>query len=199
MPTSTKYAGTGTSENVGLGTVAWTSPGSITASDNVDASIALTTTDFLSEYLFATNFNFGIPGLASIDGFMVTFERYCDSTRSINDSKIYLVLDGNIDGVWKNGDYWNATSSFDTFGSPTDKWGLLGLTADEVNASNFGVALECQFGDVYATTVYGNVDSVEMTVYYTLYGIRYATTNMANLYYGTTQIKKIYHGTTEIL
>ena len=198
MPSIAKYPGTGTSENVGLGTIAWTSPGSITASDNVDASIALTTTNFLSEYLFATNFNFGIPGLASIDGFIVTYERFCDTIRSVQDSKMYLVLDGNLDGVWKNGAYWNVTSSFDTFGSPTDKWGLAGLTPDEVNASNFGVALECQFGDVYATTVFGNVDSVEMIVYYTLYGIKYATTSITNVYYGTTEIQKIYHESTQI-
>ena len=134
-----------------------------------------------------------------MDGFIVTYERFCDTTRSIQDSKIYLVLDGNLDGVSKNGAYWNVTSSFDTFGSPTDKWGLVGLTPDEVNASNFGVALECQFGDVYATTVFGNVDSVEMTVYYTLYGIKYATTSMSNVYYGTTEIQKIYHGSTQII
>jgi hypothetical protein len=58
--------------NTSIGANAWTNPGGIVASDNSYASISVYGN---TNYLFASNFGFAIPGPANVDGIKVEIEK----------------------------------------------------------------------------------------------------------------------------
>ena len=172
MASISYYAGTGASAsnpNVSGGGVAWVNPGNILTSNNVYATISLNgTTTPESQYLKATNFGFNIPAGSTINGVSCTFERNTGYTNGTQDTEVYLLKSGVISGTNRSaGAYWPTSEELKTFGSPTDLWGTT-LSVSDINNTNFGVVLACQYGDVYGgSTVIGSVDSVQITVYYT--------------------------------
>jgi hypothetical protein len=191
MSSIQQNAGTGqsiTNPNVFGGGISWTNPGNIVSNNTLYAEIYFYPSE-ASQYLWATNFGFSIPTYSTIDGIICSYERYTDTTNGIQDTGIYLIKNGTLTGNNKSASaYWTTFSgSTVNFGSPADMWGAT-LTPSDINSSNFGVALSCQYGDVYGGgTVNGGVDVVSITVYY--------TENIFS-YFGNTQIKKVYYGST---
>ncbi|MGB0522678.1 MAG: T9SS type A sorting domain-containing protein [Flammeovirgaceae bacterium] len=74
----TESAGAGSSTTPG--SVAWSNPGNITASDNSYASATNGTT----ETIVANNFGFNIPSSTTIDGIEVNIERYARASNNIS-------------------------------------------------------------------------------------------------------------------
>jgi hypothetical protein len=99
-------------------------------------------------YFVVTGLSSTVPSGATINGITVKFERFGDQGinefLTVADSAIYLTKDGtNTVGNNKStGASW-ATSDNNTttdFGGASDLWGTT-LTAEEVNASTFGVMI----------------------------------------------------------
>jgi hypothetical protein len=148
-----------------VGTVAWVTPGNITADDAAYATATLTSGT--SHYLKGTNPAFTIPAGATIDGIVVEWKRkiVTGDTGAVNDSSVKLVLGGTIQGTDKSaGAAWSATEGWVSFGSSSDKWGLTPTVA-QVNASDFGAVLSC-VGNA-SNNWKPNVNACRITVYYT--------------------------------
>ena len=194
-------AGSGASGTIGGFTgVAWTSPGNITASDDSYASVDLTLTNTTSQALQATNFGFGIPPHATIDGILCTFERKASAESVIRDNHVYLIYSNNLLGDNKVSApaYWLTTEGDVTFGSPSDQWGAT-LTPSIVNDSSFGVLIDAQYYSAYAGTETAYVDRIYITVYYTVdFLCGWGSGSISKIYYGSTQVSKVYYGTTRV-
>jgi hypothetical protein len=144
------------------GTVAWTNPQNATNSDNVYASVALK--NQTSHYLKATGFGFNIPSGSTINGIVVEVERYATNA-NITDNSVVIVKNGNLGTTNRAGGAWSTTEGYVTYGSSTDLWGTT-WTAEDINASNFGVAISAK--DTTANKTYtAYVDHIRITVYYT--------------------------------
>jgi hypothetical protein len=147
----------------GVGTIAWTGPGGITAIGGGIASANLST-GASTNYLRGTNFGFAIPATSVINGIQLTIMRRASSTSNgVSDSAVRLLKAGvptatslAVAGVWPTS---NATQSY---GGATNLWGTT-WTAADINATNFGAVL--------SATAAGNrtasVDYFQITVYYT--------------------------------
>jgi hypothetical protein len=165
MANTTKSAGTGANGSGG-GSVTWTDPGNITASDNSYAVIQ-GPDGFSSKDLDCTNFGFNLPAGATINGITVSIERY--GSGQVIDTSIKLLngdgAGGESEQDKSTGATWGA-EGITTFGSPTDSWGE-SWTASEVNSSNFGVRIQCEgvTGDYAVDQAY--IDHVQITVYFT--------------------------------
>jgi hypothetical protein len=151
----------------GAGT-AWTNTGRI-VSDNNSYSTSNLAANASSEYLYGTNFNFTIPGTATITGIIVTIGRYSNgaSGTSIRDTNVRLIKANTIDPNANRADLvtdWPFTEVAQTYGSATDMWGTT-WTPAQINSTQFGVALSAQAG---GTARVANVDYMRITVCYTL-------------------------------
>ena len=177
MANTTKSAGQGADGP--SGSVSWTDPNNISASDNSYA-VALGLDGTTSKDLDCTNFGFNLPAGATINGITASIERY--GSGQVADLSIKLL---NGDGAGgesaqdkSTGTIWGA-EGVTTFGSPTDTWGE-SWTASEVNSSNFGVRIQCEgiTGDYDADTAY--IDHVQITVYFS-----------SNIKAGNLEVKEI--------
>ena len=119
-----------------------------------------------SNYLQISGYNFSIPTGATINGYVVEIKRYDGDNgsgyQSYDSSVRLLYMSSAIGGDKASSSVWPTTPAYATYGSSSDTWGA-SLTANQVDASEFGVAL----------AVKGNparVDHVRMTVYYTPLG-----------------------------
>lgn len=176
---------------------AWTTPNLITASDNSYASCSIPSLGETAE-LRATGFNFSIPIASTIDGVVVSIERKASAGSSIRDYQVSLLSGGVSAGgtVYNDLAYWGTTDVTQSYGSPGDLWAL-SLTPAFINSAGFGAYLIVQSESYSSITAY--VDHIQITVYYTLSGLEYGTTNVGDIYYGTTKIQKVYYGTTEVI
>ncbi len=148
----------------GVGTLTWTTPNNILASDNADASI--TSMNGTSHWLQATGFGFAIPAGSTINGIVVGIERAGSSYR-VQDSTLKLLKAGTVVGDSKaaTGTNWPAADAYASYGGAADLWGTAWSVA-EINAANFGVALSAVIsaGKQNASAY---VDHMRITVYYT--------------------------------
>jgi hypothetical protein len=157
--------------NTTVGTVAWTTPGNVSASDNVNATASSLANNTITNYLVATGFNFAVPGGATISGITVTIERRDggkSSTVSIRDNSVKLVKAGVIAGTDKadTATDWPAADGTKTYGSATDLWGSTWTPAD-ISASNFGVAISAKSIRSSGTkTDDALIDNIKITVNY---------------------------------
>lgn len=150
-------AGTGTSVVRSTAT-AWTNPGNITANDNSTASCASNSVG--SAYLRASNFNFGIPTNSLIQGFTVKVEM-AESSTGTETVRVQIVGPaGTAIGTAKTFVASGTTLTLYTTGSSTDLWGTTGLTAADVNDTDFGVYVW------YTTTHSTTVDYISIDVNY---------------------------------
>jgi alpha-tubulin suppressor-like RCC1 family protein len=152
----------------GGGTVAWTSPTNVYASDNSRASVSLGK-GVISQYLQATGFGFTIPTTATINGIQVDIERYANNTL-IRDNSLKLIKNGNISGdeTADTATGWPSSDTYKSYGGNTDLWGLT-WTPTDINSSNFGVALDIKNNKTGSGATYiGYVDHIRITVYYTV-------------------------------
>lgn len=140
---------------------AWSSPGNITADDAFVAQCTIPAGDE-SDYLLAQSFGFAIPSGATVDGIEVLVKRYgmgtCEDflVRLLDDTGAQVGDNQAVIGVAWPGMMGNAG-----YGGPLDDWST-GLTWDQVNDSQFGVAIQATSA-AGATALVGYV---EITVYY---------------------------------
>jgi len=151
--------------NVSLGLSPWLNPNNITLQDGNAASCTFSGTSG-SDSLQATQFGFNIPPGATVTGIYVQANvRSTSSGGDIADGSVKLIKAGVVSGTdHANGDPWLTPFAFENYGGPADLWGLA-LTPANVNASNFGVAIEASSGTLSGTAF---VEFVQMTVFYTV-------------------------------
>lgn len=145
-----------------VGTLTWSYPTSIYASDNTRASTPRNSTG-TTHYLKATAFGFAIPAGATIDGISVEIECWSANAGDV-DSEVRLVkADGSIGGTNKaTGGSFPSTEAYRSYGGSTDLWGE-SWDADKINDDDFGVVLSASVasgGRVF-------VDHIRISVYYT--------------------------------
>lgn len=141
----------------------WLTPANVGADDGAYAQITDDNFDNLvfSYRLDATDFGFDIPNGATIDGIVIEFER---SNTKTDDALVQLITWGTPSGNNNSvGATWLVNDTIATFGSSTDKWGLT-WTVDDINASNFGVAVAC-VGN--ANNADPQIDFLRIIVHYT--------------------------------
>jgi hypothetical protein len=169
-------AGTG-ADDATVGTVAWTTPGNITTSNNSYAVNGSTGTGTVTaHYLKATNFGFAIPAGVTVVGIKVEVEQHIDGTDpggcdSATFSNVKYVQGGVIAGNSQAGGvtFSVVVDAYKSFGGQNNTWGLT-ITAANVNDATSGVVMSalmltnvvCGGG---AVDVY--VDHIRMTAYYT--------------------------------
>jgi hypothetical protein len=153
----------------GIGTVAWSNAANAEASDDAWASASLGS-GVVSNYLEATGFGFAIPAGSTITGVTVSVERSASGTSDIRDQSLRLLKASALAGTdradtlssWPHG-----TDASASYGSSSDLWGTT-LTASDVNASGFGVALSAKNNAGSAN--FARVDQITITVSYTTGG-----------------------------
>jgi len=116
-----------------------------------------------------------IPTGSTIDGVEMRFKRLAQEPgtpigMTMQDFSIMMLIGGTAgesgDEKAVGGD-WPASLTWSSwYGGPTDKWGNT-LTRATVIAANFGVAICCTNVNADVGEIDGQVDSVEMLVYYT--------------------------------
>lgn len=159
-PTS---AGTG-ADDAAVGTLTWTNPGNITASDDTRATLT-GNGGAISHYLKGTNFGFSVPAGATINGILVEWETSKSGMGNCNDSTVKIVkADGSI-GTTNKGSATNlgTTDAFVSYGGAADVWGETWASTD-INDSDFGSVISITFPVVACQA---QVDSVRITVTYT--------------------------------
>lgn len=139
----------------------WTRPENARASDDLFASANLATGN-QTQTLRATGFGFTIPDGAVISGVVVQVEH---SERlpgaTIQNEQVKLVVGSVIQGENRAGGVLTTEDEVQTYGSPTDTWGL-SLTPANVNSPDFGVALA--YLALLDDTI--RVDHIQITVHY---------------------------------
>ena len=184
----TFYAGSGANDN-SAGATAWTSTGSISANDSTYATATNVAANSTSQYLNASNFGFSIPAGASVTGITVVVDRMGSSTSGgIRDQTVQLLKGGARIGNNKaDTTIWPTTSggTTATYGTASDLWGA-GWTADDINASNFGVSLRVSNTSTFSTRT-ASVDYIQVTVSYTA-AVTNVSSTLANGSYTTGQV-----------
>jgi len=145
----------------------WTNPGNVAADDGTNATITsglfdLSVTSFRLE---CTDFDFAIPGGATILGIEVTIERQASAGQH-RDTQVQLIKGGSTSGDNKadTATNWPSSMTAKTYGGPTDLWGLSWSPSD-INATNFGVA---EYGTNFTNNVQIAMDYISITVYYSV-------------------------------
>lgn len=150
----------------------WINPTRVVSSNNSHATCAIATLDpegDSSDNLDVTDFDFAIPTGATIDGIVVEMERSkSPAGGGVDDLLIQIIKGGTAQGDDKAAFTWpNAASeAYATYGSSSDKWGVT-WTADDINATDFGVRVRCISTTYDSVSVTAAVDHVRITVYYT--------------------------------
>ena len=157
-------AGTGTNVD-GPGTIDWTDPGNITTVGAPYATAVLTARA-ASEYLQGTDYGFGIPASATIDGITVSIRRMDSPGNGARDVELYLLKAGAIVGSSRaRSANWPTSMAVATYGGPADLWGTTWTPAD-INDAGFGVSLSA-YNKHPTNAATATVDYMQITVTYT--------------------------------
>lgn len=161
-------------DDSGVGTLAWTNPDRVVASDDSKAN-ASSTANITTHYLKATNFGFSIPTGATIDGVTVEIERMTTNNtaaRNTIDNIVKLVKGGTISGTDKADTVtkWPIADAYGSYGGAADLWGL-SLSYSDVNATDFGVAISANTTSDGAT-INARIDHIRITINYTVASTR---------------------------
>ncbi|HEX2607404.1 MAG TPA: T9SS type A sorting domain-containing protein [Flavisolibacter sp.] len=117
-----------------------------------------------SAVLSLTGFNFNIPAGSIISGVSVSVERRAGTANKTADQQVQLIVNGTATGTDKaSAAFWPTTDAAVTYGAPNDKWGIATISAADVNAANFGVAIQAQSGPSGGAAF---IDAVSVTVFY---------------------------------
>lgn len=124
-----------------------------------------------SYQVLMTNFGFSIPSGATINGITASIERKKSGNAASNlkDSFVRIIKGGTISGTdKKSASNWPTTDTVATYGGSSDLWGL-SWTYTDINDANFGIAfaVSCT-GSKWTATA--NVDSITLTIEYTVGG-----------------------------
>jgi hypothetical protein len=152
-----------------IGTVAWSNPGSITASDDSRATADLPAVA-TTHYLVATDFGFNIPLTATVTGIQVEWEKSLNSgAGALADSAVRIVKGGIVGSNDRSdGSTWPSTDTYVAYGTTNDLWGTTWTPAD-INASTFGAAIAA-VETIPLRSASAGIDYVRLTVSYTLPG-----------------------------
>jgi hypothetical protein len=140
----------------------WIDPGNAYASDNSYASMSGT-----SKSRDWSEFDFGIPSGATIDGVQVEVEKRASNTASNSTLAVELSWNGGLTytSAGKSVSFSNGADDVATFGGAADTWGRIWIPAETSNA-NFRVRLRGSVpGDSGSNHIY--VDHIQVTVHYT--------------------------------
>lgn len=170
--------------NTNRGGVNWLDQNTGTPTGNLPASAPLAgaPTPF-SNFWFTSNLGFSVPAGATINGIIVSVNRCSvddgSGTGLINDDTVYLLKALTQEGTNQStGLQWpdSLTPGPQTqnFGGTTSTWGGAFTDAD-INASGFGFQISVTGGNAAAI-----INSVSVTVYYTVVALGYAWANPAN-------------------
>ncbi|MCB8963405.1 MAG: HYR domain-containing protein, partial [Bacteroidales bacterium] len=130
----------------GIGTSAWSNPNQAISNNNSFATVSLSASGVTtSNYLRVTDYDFSIPGNATITGITVTIGRRESSTSSgadVQDVQVRLLRNGVLAGDNKANTTqdWPTSETPANYGSSSDLWGTT-WTAADINNNNFGVSL----------------------------------------------------------
>lgn len=154
---------TGT-DDASLGTAAWTSPASISASDDADASVALAI-GATSHYLKAVNFGVTLPSNAIVHGILIEAEAARSSEGgTVTPISCRIVKGGTVQTAVTKTATPGLGDAYLQFGGGSDFWDLE-LTPADVNAADFGCVLYVDNAAVARTYT---VDHVRIIVFYML-------------------------------
>jgi hypothetical protein len=156
-----------TAQNIQVGGTDWTSPDNAKTQNDAYAIANSIAKRKKSDILRVTNFGFGIPTTATIDGIHVRVDRRASATNSIKDRAVNLVLGGAILGDDRTdlASYWPTSDQYKGYGGTTDDWGV-SLYGSDINSWTFGVQIQVDNKDT-STARSAYVDHIEMIVYNT--------------------------------
>ena len=149
-----------------VGDVEWLSPERVTAQDDLFAETELNSNTPNSNYLYCTDFNFGLPRKALIVGFkclVVAKSESSDGVQTFEDIK--LIEGGSVVGTNRahNSQITTTLSQYE-FGGARDVWGLL-PDASKVAQKTFGVAVQVKTtAPISFPTI--SVDAVRLQIFY---------------------------------
>jgi hypothetical protein len=166
MATVTQSASVATNDT-SIGTTAWIDPTNVYASDEQWANVSLGGSQ-ISQYLKCTGFNFTIPTGSVINGIIVEYEASINTVNT-RDNSIRIVKGGTI-GSTNRADtvtLWTNTDTYYSRGGSSDLWGET-WTAEDINSSNFGVAISAIRPSGSFPQLAGRIDHVRITIDYTV-------------------------------
>ena len=176
------FAGTGADDS-SIGTIAWATPGNITASDDT-RSAAIDNAVSVSHYLKGTNFSFSIPS-STVDGITCEIEQHgtASGAASLPDENSIRLVNGAGTIVGDNKST-NATlpsgpgsEVFISYGGAADDWNA-SLTDSDINDVDFGCVFAVDLmGGGGADLSTGRVDSMRITVNFTQTGTKLLITH----------------------
>ncbi|MEX2244836.1 MAG: hypothetical protein WD716_13445 [Fimbriimonadaceae bacterium] len=159
----------------GVDTEDWNDPGN--AQSNDAARAAWSTSVFppwngYTVYLTAKQLTDLVPGGAVIEGVRATIvkRKSASGSGTWQDSAVFLIVGGTVQtGTNKaTTTAYTTSDAGETYGDPTDKWGLA-LSAADVNGAGFGVALSCGIaGAGFGDTDVPQINAVTVEVFYSL-------------------------------
>jgi len=148
-----------------VGTETWGGLTNVYANDGNNAFNFVGGTSLISKYLTCTGYGFSIPSSAVINGIVAEIKKGTGLGAVNTDYSVRIIKGGAIGSVNKaKVATFTGSTAFSTYGDSTDLWGE-SWTYSDINASNFGIAFSVQ-GSV--TILYPLVDTIRITVYYTL-------------------------------
>jgi hypothetical protein len=155
-----------------IGSIAWASTDYIKAGGVTYAYSQATANNsaVITNYIKGTNFGFTIPAGATINGIeFVAFRMvgYYSSSNKTYDYAARIIKGGSIGATdKKNGTVWSEVGADRTCGSSTELWGET-WTADDINSSDFGVALAATIDNSPNQGIYASLNNFRLKVYYT--------------------------------
>jgi MSHA biogenesis protein MshQ len=152
----------------GIGTIAWATPGNAVSSNGSYA--AATVDGQTTNYLRCLSYGFSIPLNATIVGIVVNVERKSDRTQNggSEDAAMRLVKAGAIQAVDRStGTNYTTSDAVEPHGGAADLWGTT-WTPAEINAANFGAAFAAVKADSSGQPHDITVDHISITVHYTV-------------------------------
>lgn len=151
-------------QNVSGGNRPWSNPTRIQFNDGQNTLVSNLALGQISDFLEATNYGFAIFEGQVIDGIEILIDRNKVTVDDLTDNNVQLIVSGNKSGTNKaQAGQWPLTVGPDTYGGPTDLWGL-SLSISDVNASNFGISW--QVGSADAQASFASVDYIWIKVYH---------------------------------
>ena len=160
-----------TATNDGSDTVTWSTPENTTSSNNAYA-YCTNLESAITKYLKLTNYGFTIPAGSTIDGILVTIEKWSGYA-----SDLLCIKDHTLNIVKSNGSYGTTNKALTTtkwptvetnvdYGGSSDLWGET-WTASDINDVDFGIGLKALVVNSLKGLNDGYVDTIGITVYYT--------------------------------
>lgn len=208
MASSAKTSSTATNVDRDSGP-AWTNLSNALTDDSNYGEISLTTANSISDWAVFTNWGFSISPLASIDGIVFTYKAQTPTWTdevTVDELKLYDNGVTNAYPAYQSDTTWDTTLTTYTAGSPSDTWGVgiigspgITLDAATINSSTFGVAMSVEAGSIYGASIFeGQIFYVSMTIYHTINGIRYGSTEVKDVRLGATQVKQGFFGSNDL-